>query len=465
MSVPVVTVAQMRGWEDASWSAGRDINEVMRLAGAAVAQQAMVMTNKEDVILLLAGRGNNGGDTRLAAEQIKGRKVTLVEVSSQNCLSEIQKLLDGGPALVVDGLFGIGLNRELVGDWAELVEAVNASGSTVLAVDTPSGLNADTGEPMGVAVRADVTITFGSPKLGLIENHAADFVGRLEVAADVGLIQCSEQTGLNWLLPGDFEGFPPARHVNSHKETFGHLGIIAGSMGFHGAAVLAARAAQRAQPGLITLITPKNIYRPVASQLRSQMVHPWTVDSIGRLAKCTALLAGPGLADEELPKGLRNEIIRLWYEDERPMVLDASALDWLKPMKKTGDRTRVITPHPGEAGRLLGVSSDALQAGRCAALRKLASQYDCHVVLKGAHTLIGESVGDIYINSSGNPYLAQGGSGDVLSGFIGGWLAQPWTHAAPMLALTYSVWRHGRSADWMSSHAKGWGMDELVTAL
>jgi len=413
----------------------------------------------------LAGKGNNGGDTRLAAEQIKGRKVTLAEVSGQDCLPEIQEVLDGGPALVVDGLFGIGLNRELVGDWVELVEAVNASGLTVLAVDAPSGLNADTGEPMGVAVRADVTITFGAPKLGLLENHAAEFVGRLETAADIGLIQCPEQTGLNWVLPEDFDDFPPERPVNSHKGTFGHLGIIAGSMGFHGAAVLAARAAQRAQPGLITLLTPKNVYHPVASQLREQMVHPWTVDSIGRLAKCTALLAGPGLADEELPKGLRNEIIRLWREDERPMVLDASALDWLKPMKKTGDHTRVITPHPGEAARLLGVSSVALQAGRCAALRKLASQCDCHVVLKGAHTLIGESAGDICINSSGNPYLAQGGSGDVLSGFIGGWLAQPWTHVASKRALTYAVWRHGRAADWMSSQAEGWGMDELVTAL
>ena len=465
MSVPVVTVAQMRAWEDASWAAGCEVNEVMRRAGEFVARRAMAMTCDGDTILLLAGKGNNGSDTRLAAEHIQERKVLLADISGEDCLPLIREKLAGKPALVVDGLFGIGLNRVLEGVWVELVEAVNVSGLTVLAVDTPSGLNADTGEPMGTAVRADVTVTFGGPKLGLLENRAAEFVGRLETAADIGLIQCSEQTGLNWVLPEDFNDFPPIRPVNSHKGTFGHLGIIAGSMGFHGAAVLAARASQRAQPGLITLLTPENVYRPVASQLRAQMVHSWTVDSIERLAKCTALLAGPGLANEELPRDLRDEVIRFWREDERPVILDATALGWLKPGKTPESALRVITPHPGEAARLLETSSDALQVDRCAALRELAARYDCCVVLKGNRTLIGGAEGGICVNSSGNPHLAQGGSGDVLAGFIGGWLAQPWAQLVSDRALNYAIWSHGSAADFLSSQGTGWGMGELITAL
>ena len=465
MSVPVVTVAQMRAWEDASWAAGCEINEVMRRAGESVARRAMAMTSGGDAILLLAGKGNNGGDTRLAAEHIQDRKVLLIEVLGGDCTPSIQKELADRPALVIDGLFGIGLNRALEGIWAELVEAVNASGLTVLAVDTPSGLNADTGEVMGSAVRAEVTVTFGGPKLGLLHNHAAEFVGRLETVRDIGLIQCPEKTGLNWLLPEDFEGFPPPRPVNSHKGTFGHLGIVAGSMGFHGAAVLAARAAQRAQPGFITLLTPENVYRPEASQLRAQMVHPWTVDSIGKLRHCTALLAGPGLANEDLPEQHRNEIIHLWHEDERPVILDASALDWLEEGKTPKGALRVITPHPGEAARMLEISSGALQADRCAALRGLASRYDCCVVLKGNHTLIGRVEGGIGVNSSGNPHLAQGGSGDVLAGFIGGWLAQPRAQLLPERALNYAVWSHGSAADLLSSKTPGWGMDELIETL
>ncbi len=465
MSVPVVTVAQMRAWEDASWAAGCEVSEVMRRAGGSVARRAMAMTGEGDSILLLAGKGNNGGDTRLAAEQIQGREILLIEISGEDCVPVILKQLAGRPSLVIDGLFGIGLNRPIEGVWAELIEMVNGSGLSVLAVDTPSGLNADTGEVMGAAVRADVTVTFGGPKLGLLENHAAEFVGRLETAADIGLVQYPESIGLAWLLPDDFEDFPPSRPVNSHKGTYGHLGIIAGSMGFHGAAVLAAQAAQRAQPGLITLLTPENVFYPVASQLRSQMVHPWAVDSIGQLAECTALLAGPGLANKELPGELRDEITRLWYEDKRPVILDASALGWLKEGKTPKSALRVITPHPGEAARMLEISSDALQTDRCAALRELAVRYDCCVVLKGNRTLIGGAEGGICVNSSGNPHLAQGGSGDVLAGFIGGWLAQPWAQLVSDRALNYAIWSHGSAADFLSSQGTGWGMGELITAL
>jgi len=153
---------------------------------------------------------------------------------------------------------------------------VNQSKIPVLAVDVPSGLNADTGEVYGAAVEAAVTLTVGAPKIGMLAPGAWPFVGRLEVATDVGLVPCpppASRDELHWTLPEDFAGFPPRRAVAAHKGSFGHLAIVAGSFGFHGAAVLAARGAQRAQPGLITLFTQEDVYHPIASQLQSVMVN------------------------------------------------------------------------------------------------------------------------------------------------------------------------------------------------
>ena len=201
------------------------------------------------------------------------------------------------PALIIDGLFGIGLNRPLDDGWKKFITAVNESKIPVLAVDVPSGLNADTGEPTisGMAIEAAVTLTVGAPKTGMLAQAAWPFVGRLEVADDVGLIPCPHAGELNWTLPDDFENFPPRRAVAGHKGTFGHLAIIAGSLGFHGAAVLAARAAQRAQPGLVTLFTQENVYHVVAAQLQSVMVELWTPD-LKLPDTVTAVLIGPGLA-------------------------------------------------------------------------------------------------------------------------------------------------------------------------
>ena len=159
-------------------------------------------------------------------------------------------LLKRRPALIIDGLFGIGLNRPLDGPWTWLIDFVNAAGVPILAVDVPSGLDADTGVAPGVAIQASLTLTLGAPKRGLLEASAVVFVGRLEVATEIGLVAGSHASETNWTLPQDFIGYPPRRPVASHKGTFGHLAIVAGSSGYHGAAVLAARGAQRAQPGL-----------------------------------------------------------------------------------------------------------------------------------------------------------------------------------------------------------------------
>src|SRR2546426_9708724 len=162
------------------------------------------------------------------------------------------------PTLIVDGLFGIGLNRPLEGVWVRLIEKVNRSQIPVLAIDVPSGLNADTGEPEGAAIRAAITLTLAAPKKGLLASAAWPFVGRLEVAPDIGLVPCPHEGEMLWTVAEDFLGYPPARPVDGHKGTFGHIVIFAGSLGYHGAAVLAANGATRAQPGLFSLFVSEN---------------------------------------------------------------------------------------------------------------------------------------------------------------------------------------------------------------
>jgi hydroxyethylthiazole kinase-like uncharacterized protein yjeF len=464
MSVPVVTIAQMRDWEEASWAAGRDVRQVMRNAGAAIGRRAATMTREGDSILLLAGKGNNGGDTRLAAEHLSGREVRLLDVDDPlTAIGEVEIQLASKPALVVDGLFGIGLNRLLNEDWRRLIECVNGRACPLLAVDVPSGLNADSGEPMAAAIRAEVTVTFAAPKGGLLKTCATKYTGRLEVAPDIGLIDYPYAANLQWVLPDDFMGFPPSRPEDSHKGTFGHLGIIAGSVGWQGAAVMAARAALRARPGLVSVVTTENAWPIVAAQLAQPMVHPWSGAARNALAQCTGILIGPGLAGE-LPDGMRSEITRLWRECPLPVIADASALDML-PMGETPVGLRVITPHPGETARLLETTVVEVQADRPASLRALAEKLSCLVILKGNQTLSGGATGRIYCNSTGNHGLAQGGSGDVLAGLLGGLLAQPHLVEPPERTLRYAVWQHGLAADRLALKRAGWGMDELIGAL
>jgi NAD(P)H-hydrate epimerase len=270
---------------------------------------------------------------------------------------------------------------------------------------------------------------------------------------------------LQWTLSGDFAGFPPARSVAGHKGTYGHLAIIAGSRGFHGAAVLASRGAQRAQPGLITLYTMETAYPPVAAQLQAVMVSAWRPES-EIPGNTSAILIGPGLAAPDVPEQLRALARRLWRESPLPVVIDASALDWLLPDPAPSNALRVITPHPGEAARLLAVTSKQVQAGRLKALRDVSRRFsNTWVVLKGHQTLVGKSTGEVYVNSSGNPHLAQGGSGDVLSGCIAGLLAQPELQRVPLQTLRYAVWQHGAAADRLQAVRNNWVIEDLVDEL
>ena len=464
MPVPVISVAQMREWEKVTWASGQSEEAVMRRAGDAVARQAERMTKSGDRIIVLAGKGHNGDDARFAAEGTQGRKVEVVSVVDPEAVAaEIPKLVSANPSLFIDGLFGIGLNRPMARSWIKLIQKINATNIPVLAVDVPSGLNANSGEPLEEAVRAKVTLTLGAVKQGFMKPAAWPFVGKLEVASDIGLVPYPFDTEVSMMVAEDFSGFPPPRPVAGHKGTFGHLTIIAGSAGYHGAAVLAARGAQRAQPGLITLITGEEVYVPIAQQLQSVMVRTWDAQ-IELPESCTAVLAGPGLAAPDIPSQIREAVRRLWRESKLAVIVDASALSWLEA-GPAAEALRVITPHPGEAARMLGISTAEVQADRISALRELSSRFgNCHVVLKGHQTMVGHGREELSVNSTGNPYLAQGGSGDLLAGFLGGLLAQP-PLQRDARTLRYAVWQHGLAADSLLARKPNLTVEELADVL
>jgi hydroxyethylthiazole kinase-like uncharacterized protein yjeF len=291
------------------------------------------------------------------------------------------------------------------------------------------------------------------------------YVGRLEVAPDIGLIPCPHPSETTWTLATDFENFPPPRPVATHKGDSGRVAIIAGSFGYHGAGVLTARGAQRAQPGLITLFTQEDVYHSVSAQLQAVMVHLWQ-PNLKLPADFNSILIGPGLAAKDLPDVMKTNTRHLWRDSDVPVVLDASALDWLAVAPVPKHLVRVMTPHPGEAARLLRASAQQVQADRPTALREISRRFGhCWVVLKGHQTLIGRSSGPIRVNSSGNPHLAQGGSGDLLAGYLAGLLAQPALQADPEKTICYGVWQHGAAADRLTESRKNWVVEDLAAEI
>ena len=220
-----------------------------------------------------------------------------------------------------------------------------------------------------------------------------------------------------------------------------------------------------APPGLITLHTSETVYFAVAPQLQAVMVSAWP--AAGKLpGSHDAILLGPGLAAADLPEHIKLLTRQQWGEAMTPVVADASALDWLPPDAVPRNALRVMTPHPGEAARLLGATAQQVQADRLKALRNVSRRFgDAWVVLKGHQTLVGRSTGEVYVNPSGNPHLAQGGSGDVLGGYLAGLLAQPALRADPLKAIRYAVWQHGAAADRLQAARPNWVTEDLVEAL
>ena len=466
MAYPVLTLKAMRDWEEKTWAQGVQESDVIARVGRCIAARIMEMTVPGDSILLLAGKGHNGDDVCAVIPWLSRRCVSLIRfhrVAEQ--LTTLDAALSKMPDLVVEGLFGIGLNRPLEGAWAEVIQRINGSSSTVVSIDIPSGLHGDSGQPLGCAVRADQTWTVGAPKAGMVVQGASSHVGRLSVLSNVGLaVLDASDTGnveLFWGEETEFAEWPASRPLESHKGSHGCVQIFAGSRGYHGAAVLSARGATRSRPGLVELMTHVSSFDAVALQLQNVMVHAFERHLLVS-PKATAVVIGPGLASHDLSADVKVQVAEIWREDSVSVVVDASALDWLPSTDKAFTQPRVITPHPGEAARMLGISSQEVQADRLAALRFLSAKYGhCWVVLKGHHTLIGRSSGPVYINASGNPNLAQGGAGDILAGFLGGLLAQYELMDDPEMILRFGVWAHGHAADRCQALLGSWDINQL----
>ncbi|HWX00562.1 NAD(P)H-hydrate dehydratase [Collimonas sp.] len=452
---------------------------LMQRAGHAAAQAALRLLPcppHSAAILVLAGPGNNGGDALEAAAGLAkaGCEVlallktppsqlppdaaqALARAQQQGVhLMPPEQFADIDSAqwtLVIDGLFGIGLSRPLDGDWRSLVQAVNAMPCPVLALDVPSGLDADTGTVVGgaggIAVTASHTITFIADKAGLYTGDGPDYAGSVELATLAIAAQYLPAPTM-WLShPELFGDYLRPRKRNSHKGSFGDVAVIGGAAGMAGAPILAARAAARCGAGRVFVGYTDN--PPAYDQAQPELMCRHAADLDFSSA---VLVVGPGM-------GMANSALALLtraLDALSWLLLDADALNLLarQPQLQAQVAQRqhavLMTPHPLEAARLLGLSTSDIQADRVAAARKLASRFNAVVVLKGAGSIIARADGAVVVNPTGNPALATAGSGDVLSGICGALLAQGWPQWEAALA---AVWLHGRAADQLVAQGIG----------
>jgi len=438
--------------------AGMDEDTLMRRAGQAAWQQLLHMWPQAHRITVLCGPGNNGGDGWvLAAHALEsGRDVRVVRLGDGAPRTALARVMaaayhhaGGGEDafdgvlpeadVLVDALFGIGCDRALSGDAAALVEAANASGIPVLALDVPSGVDADTGRVPGPAIRAAHTLQFIAAHAGLATGAALDHVGVASVA------------GLD--LPGAcFDGVTPAaqalrrpslprRRRDSHKGRHGHVLAIGGDHGMGGAIILAGEAALRTGAGLASVATRAEQAAALLVRRPEVMAHALE-DTSGLsplLARADALALGPGLGQAQWGRGLFDAAIA----SGKPCVIDADALNLLAAAPRPLPFA-VLTPHPGEAARLLGIDTAAVQADRLSAARALSTRFDCAVVLKGAGSLVAAPGQVSGVALIGNPGMATGGMGDALTGVIATLLAQG---RAPFDAAAIGTWLHARAGD------------------
>lgn len=402
-------------------------------------------------VLLLVGSGDNGGDTLYAGARLARRGAgvrALLTTPDKVHRPALAALLaaggqvldtpDGlGPVdLVVDGITGIGGRGGLRPEAAELVRAVTAGHAPVLAVDLPSGVEADTGQVLGAAVRADATVTFGTYKPGLLIDPAAERAGALRLV-DIGLAaELPARPDLEALQYADVAALLPEPDAESDKYRRGVVGVAAGSERYPGAAVLAVAGALRGGAGAVRYAGPGA--DAVIARFPETLVHPGPPSKAGRVQ---AWVVGPGLGDGTQAAGAVSDVLAA----DVPVLVDA---DGLRLMDMAAVRARtsatVLTPHAGEAAALLGVEREEVEAGRLAAVRELAERYRATVLLKGSTTLVAER-GDtpVRVNPTGTPWLATAGSGDVLSGLTGSLLA---AGLAPRDAASVGAYLHGLAA-------------------
>lgn len=472
MDTLLYSVDQIRAIERAASSA-LPPGTLMRRAGEAATTYALELLKGRptDVVLVLAGPGNNGGDALEVAANLAalGCKVKVAWLGGDGAPSPetqaalerahagsacfVDDLTDGeSHCLVIDGLFGIGLTRPLAGRARELVEAVNRKRCPVLSLDVPSGLDADTGAvvgPHGIAVAATYTITFLGNKPGLHTGDGCDHAGRVHVDR-LGVDELhvagvdAEHARARLNLPPLFAACATPRRRNSHKGSYGDVAVLGGAPGMAGAGLLAARGALFAGAGRVFVAAVGDDGAGIALDPTQPeiMIRPAAGFAFGG----RTVVAGPGMGDSAGATRMLAQVL----DGSGPLLVDADALNLvaaspdLQARLARHDGPAVLTPHPLEAARLLGVTTPVVQADRLESARELAQRLNAVVVLKGAGSVIARPDGEVAVNTSGNPGLATGGSGDVLAGLGGTLLAQGWPAWEAALG---AVWLHGAAAD------------------
>jgi NAD(P)H-hydrate epimerase len=418
---PLYTADEMRAAEARYPGYPETVPELMERAGGAAAVAALELFHDARRWTVVCGGGSNGGDGRVMAAHLEraGREVHFVDAKAGE--TDL-----GEPDVIVDALFGTGFSGEPRPDAAALIERINGSGARVFAVDLPSGVDASTGEVARTAVRADATVTFHGRKVGLEVAPGRFHAGAVRVV-DIGLEPLETEHRLVGL---ELLRAVPRRGPEDNKYTSGHVLLVGGSRGLTGAPCLAAMAALRADAGYVTVAAPTSTLPVLEQRLLEAVKRPLpdedgivtedAADAVVELAgKASSLALGPGLGRGPGPQGL---VRRVLAEAAVPAVVDADALFELEPADWPAPR--VLTPHEGELGRLLGRPSKEIGAHRLAAVREAADRFRCVVLLKGADTLVAAPGRGVLISSLGLPSLATAGTGDVLTGIVAAFLAK-----------------------------------------
>jgi len=436
---------------------------LMQRAGKATFEVLKTTWPQAKGIIVLCGTGNNGGDGYVLARlaHAAGMKVSLMQVGDAERLQgDARQVADNlvktgvkvetyavdklaQTDVLVDALLGTGLDREMKGKWKNIIEGINKSEVPVLAIDIPSGLNADTGQPMGCAVEADVTISFIGLKQGLFTGQGQVYSGKV-LFNDLDVPQEIYSAVQPVVLRVEFDRLKtllPTRTRSAHKGHFGHVLVIGGDRGFIGAACMAGEAAARTGAGLVSVATRADHAAVISTNRPELMAHGVETPKqlLPLLTKAKVIAIGPGLGQSQWALALFSKVL----ESDLPMIVDADALNLLAKDPIQNDNW-VLTPHPGEAARLLDCDTTQVQSDRFAAARELQQRYGGVIVLKGSGTIIINGEGDVAVCTAGNPGMASGGMGDVLTGVIAGLVAQGLSNDT---ATCLGVCLHAEAAD------------------
>lgn len=476
----IVTAAEMYEIDrDTTEQIGISADSLMENAGQALFHKLREHIPRSARVAVLAGKGNNGGDGLVIArmfksygydvdvwlvppkEKVKGAAKTALEVYERSGYD--WKPYEGNEQVfaahilqydvIIDALLGIGIKGEVRPPYKEIIKLVNRSNAAVYAIDIPSGTPSDGGE-VETAVCADATITIQCPKLGAYTFPTADYYGELLIV-DIGIpplaVMRNAAPRFVW-KEDDVIRTLPKRKRSSHKGTYGKLLVIGGSRQMTGAVTFTAKAALRSGAGLVTMAVPDDIYSVVANRVPEAMYYPCPARDgafSGELdvsaLDIDAIAVGPGMGRTD---GTR-QLVRTLLKQPVPLVIDADALffwdDYAELIRERKAAT-VVTPHSGEMARMLHMSIRDVEQDRFGLAKKLATAYGIYVVLKGPYTIVTTPDGSHYVNTTGNPALAKGGSGDVLTGMIAAFLLQ---HDSAQAAISNAVWVHGQAADWL----------------